>query len=56
MLRVTVIDREGAERSVKGESGLLDRSDHRQPTSRLSCEVPFSETLGRPTVSIVRED
>lgn len=105
MPKLTVIDREGAERSVEGESGLsimevirdhgfdellalcggccscatchvyvdpayesalppmsedendlLDSSGHRQPASRLSCQIPFGETLDGLTVRIAPED
>lgn len=27
------------------EDALLDASDHRRPTSRLSCQIPFTEDL-----------
>ena len=38
------------------ENDLLDSSDARVPTSRLSCQLPFDETLDGLRVSIAPED
>jgi ferredoxin, 2Fe-2S len=38
------------------ENDLLDSSDHRNETSRLSCQVPFSDALDGLRVSIAQED
>lgn len=38
------------------ENDLLDSLDHRTPTSRLSCQIPFDETLDGLRVTIGRED
>ncbi|HET8612087.1 MAG TPA: 2Fe-2S iron-sulfur cluster-binding protein [Sphingomonas sp.] len=38
------------------ESDLLDSSDHRRPNSRLSCQIPFSDTLEGIKVTIAPED
>jgi ferredoxin, 2Fe-2S len=38
------------------ENDLLDGSSHRRPNSRLSCQIPFSSTLGTVTVHIAPED
>lgn len=38
------------------ESELLEGSDYRQENSRLSCQVPFDETLSGITVRIAPED
>ena len=38
------------------EDDLLDSSDHRGPTSRLSCQLPFSEALDGMRVTIAAED
>jgi len=34
------------------ESELLDSSDHRRPNSRLSCQIPFVETLDGLAVEV----
>lgn len=42
---------------MKGdEDDLLDSSDHRQPTSRLSCQIPISAELDGMTITIAPED
>ena len=38
------------------ENDLLDSSDHRRPTSRLSCQIPMSDDLDGMEVTIVPED
>lgn len=38
------------------EDDLLDSSDHRDETSRLSCQIPFSEALDGLRVRIAEED
>ena len=38
------------------ENDLLDGSTHRQPGSRLSCQIPFSEALDGLRVTIAPED
>lgn len=38
------------------EDDLLDSLDHRTPTSRLSCQIPFDETLDGLRVTIGPED
>jgi ferredoxin, 2Fe-2S len=38
------------------ENDLLDTSDHRQPTSRLSCQIPVTAALDGATVTIAPED
>ncbi len=38
------------------EADLLDSSDHRQPNSRLSCQIPFEEALDGLAVTIAPED
>jgi 2Fe-2S ferredoxin len=38
------------------EDDLLDSSDHRTPSSRLSCQLPFSEALDGLKVTIAPED
>ena len=38
------------------ENDLLDSLDHRTPTSRLSCQIPFDETLDGLRVTVGRED
>jgi 2Fe-2S ferredoxin len=38
------------------ENDLLDSSDHRDATSRLSCQVPLTERLAGLTVRIAQED
>ena len=38
------------------EDDLLDSSDHRQPTSRLSCQVMFTDALDGLRVTIAPED
>ena len=38
------------------ENDLLDSSDHRGETSRLSCQVPFSDALDGLRVTIAQED
>ncbi|HWJ68594.1 MAG TPA: 2Fe-2S iron-sulfur cluster-binding protein [Sphingobium sp.] len=42
---------------MKGdEDDLLDSSDHRQPNSRLSCQIPISAELDGLIVTIAPED
>ncbi len=38
------------------ENDLLDSSSHRDATSRLSCQVPFSSALDGLRVTIAQED
>jgi ferredoxin, 2Fe-2S len=38
------------------ENDLLDSSDHRSATSRLSCQLPFSDALDGLRVTIAPED
>ena len=38
------------------EDDLLDSSDHRSETSRLSCQVPFTAELDGLKVTIAEED
>lgn len=38
------------------EDDLLDSSDHRQPTLRLSCQILLDETLEGIVVQIAPED
>ena len=38
------------------ENDLLDSSDHRTGQSRLSCQIPFGDTLDGLTVRIAPED
>ena len=38
------------------EDDLLDSSDHRAPTSRLSCQIPFTDDLSGLKVTIAEED
>ncbi|SNS33014.1 ferredoxin, 2Fe-2S [Sphingomonas laterariae] len=38
------------------ENDLLDSSDHRTATSRLSCQIPFTEELDGLRVVIAPED
>lgn len=38
------------------ENDLLDSSGHRDPRSRLSCQIPYRATLSRLTVIIAPED
>ncbi|MDH7640774.1 2Fe-2S iron-sulfur cluster-binding protein [Sphingomonas oryzagri] len=38
------------------ENDLLDSSDHRNDTSRLSCQIPFSAALDGLKVTIAPED
>ncbi|WP_380878301.1 ferredoxin [Sphingomonas sp. DBB INV C78] len=38
------------------ENDLLDSSDHRVDTSRLSCQIPFTEALDGLRVTIAPED
>ncbi|MEC3974454.1 2Fe-2S iron-sulfur cluster-binding protein [Amycolatopsis sp. H20-H5] len=38
------------------EDELLDSSEYRQPNSRLSCQLPFSEALDGLQVTIAPED
>ena len=38
------------------ENDLLDSSDHRVAASRLSCQLPFDETLDGLRVAIAPED
>jgi 2Fe-2S ferredoxin len=38
------------------ESDLLDTSDHRNETSRLSCQIQFTEALDGLRVTVAQED
>lgn len=38
------------------ENDLLDSSEYRRPTSRLSCQIPFDETLAGLRVTIAPEE
>ncbi len=38
------------------EDDLLDSSDHRRPSSRLSCQIPISAQLNGLIVTIAPED
>ncbi|HEY0269679.1 MAG TPA: 2Fe-2S iron-sulfur cluster-binding protein [Sphingomonas sp.] len=38
------------------ENDLLESSDHRKETSRLSCQLPFSDTLDGIRIEIAPED
>ena len=38
------------------ENDLLDSSDDRNETSRLSCQIPFSDALDGLKVTIAKED
>jgi ferredoxin, 2Fe-2S len=38
------------------ENDLLDSSDDRNETSRLSCQIPFSDALNGLKVTIAKED
>lgn len=38
------------------EDDLLESSDHRVPTSRLSCQIPFTDALDGLKVTIAPED
>lgn len=38
------------------EDDLLESSDHRVPTSRLSCQIPFTHDLDGLRVAIAPED
>ncbi|WP_439546924.1 2Fe-2S iron-sulfur cluster-binding protein [Sandarakinorhabdus sp.] len=38
------------------EADLLDSSDHNQPNSRLSCQIPFTAALDGLRVTIAPED
>jgi 2Fe-2S ferredoxin len=38
------------------ENDLLDSSDHRDETSRLSCQVPFSAAVDGLAIRIAEED
>lgn len=38
------------------ENDLLDSSDHRSETSRLSCQIPFGNELDGLKVTIAEED
>ena len=38
------------------EDDLLDSSDDRNPTSRLSCQIPFNDALDGLKVTIAEED
>ncbi|MGF7168670.1 2Fe-2S ferredoxin [Sphingobium xanthum] len=43
--------------AMKGdEDDLLDSSEHRGPTSRLSCQIPIGPELDGMTVTIAPED
>jgi 2Fe-2S ferredoxin len=41
---------------TEDESDLLDSSDHRNETSRLSCQVEMTDALDGLTVTIAQED
>jgi len=41
---------------TEDENDLLDSSDHRDETSRLSCQVPFTAELDGLRVTIAEED
>ena len=41
---------------TEDENDLLDSSDHRQPTSRLSCQLPLSAALDGLRVTLAPED
>nr|WP_087576125.1 2Fe-2S iron-sulfur cluster-binding protein [Sphingomonas sp. CDS-1] len=41
---------------MEDENDLLDSSDHRSATSRLSCQLPFSDALDGLRVTIAPED
>ena len=38
------------------ENDLLESSDHRDERSRLSCQIPFNDTLDGLKVTIAQED
>jgi 2Fe-2S ferredoxin len=38
------------------EDDLLDSSDHRQPTSRLSCQLPVTDAVDGMKVTIAPAD
>lgn len=38
------------------EDGLLDSSDHRDDTSRLSCQIPLTNALDGLEITIAQED
>lgn len=38
------------------ENDLLESSDHRDATSRLSCQIPFGDDLDGLRVTIAKED
>jgi 2Fe-2S ferredoxin len=38
------------------ENELLDCSSHRRSNSRLSCQIPFSETLNEVRLTVAPED
>ena len=38
------------------EDDLLDSSDHRVPSSRLSCQIPYEEALDGLRVQVAPED
>jgi len=41
---------------TEDESDLLDSSDHRNETSRLSCQIEMTNALDGMTVTIAQED
>ena len=41
---------------LQDEDDLLDSSDHREPTSRLSCQIRFDDALDGLRVRIAPED
>ena len=41
---------------TEDESDLLDSSDHRNETSRLSCQIAMTDALDGVTVTIAQED
>jgi ferredoxin, 2Fe-2S len=40
----------------ESESDLLDSSDHRRPTSRLSCQIAFAEHLDGMMITVAPEN
>ena len=64
MPKLIVTTRSGETREVEAAAGLtvmeaddlLDSSDDRDATSRLSCQIPFTEQLDGLRVRIAEED
>ena len=53
------VDSEFADRVApmrEDENDLLDSSDHRNAESRLSCQIPFDDSLDGLRVTIAQED